>query len=225
MIKTVIYGNASMARVLYSYAKHSMDICGFTVDDNCIQDKFNEFCGLPLVPFSKVQDVFNPGICKMIIAIGFIDMNDLRKKKYQEAKKKGYSFASYIDNTVGLHEGVCIDENCVILDFVSIHPDTKIGAGTFISSNVNIGHTCTIESYNWISSGVSIAGGCFVGDGCFFGVNSSLANGVRIGKHNFVGANTLINKDTNDDEVYISEAGQLSRLSSKFFLKFNKILD
>ena len=35
-MNTIIYGNGSMARVLYSYARHSMGIDGFTVDDACI---------------------------------------------------------------------------------------------------------------------------------------------------------------------------------------------
>ena len=55
-MKTIIYGNGSMAKVLYSYARHSMDICGFTVDDICIAEGTDSFLGLPLVPFSQVEN-------------------------------------------------------------------------------------------------------------------------------------------------------------------------
>ena len=222
-MQVVIYGNGSMARVLFSYARRSMAVCGFTVDDVCIADNSATFCGLPLVPFSVVQEVFDPTAFKMIIAMGFIDMNDLRVSKYLEAKEKGYLFTRYIHDSVLIHDDVSIDENCVILDHVSIHPGCKIGPGTFITSNVTIGHDCIIGASNWINSGVSIAGACHIGPGCFFGVNSSVGHGVHVGARNFVAANTLLIKRTDDDEVYLSEPGQLFRLKSKAFLNFSRM--
>ncbi len=224
-MKIVIYGNGAMARVLFSYARHSMDICGFTVDASCIAENSDTFCGLPLVPFDTVQEVFDPKSYKLIVAMGFIDMNELRERKHLEAKEKGYLFESYVHESVLIHDDVSIDESCIILDHVSIHPGCKIGPGTFISSNVNIGHDNIIGAYNFITSGVSIAGGCHIGPGCFFGVNSSVADGIDVGARNFVAANTLLNKGTRDNEVYLSEPGQLFRLKSKSFLKFSQVLD
>lgn len=224
-MKVLIYGNGSIARILYSYARHNMDVCGFTVDDVCIRESQSTFCGRPLVPFNMVETIFPPQDHKIIIAIGFIDMNELREKKYLEAKEKGYSFGHYIHPSVMIHDDVSFGENSIILDHVSIHPGCRIGNSTFISSNVNIGHDCTVGAFNWINGGVMIAGGCDIGQGCFFGVNSSVGQGVRMGKRNFVAANTLINKSTKDGEVYLSESGQLFRLSSKSFLKFSRILD
>lgn len=220
--KILIYGNSSMAKVVYSYAKNVFDVCAFTVDDFCIKEK--EFCSLPVVPFSYVEREFSPKEYKMISAIGFLEMNELREKKYEEAKEKGYEFVSYVDKSVQIHEGVEIEDNCVVLDFVSIHPGAKIRKGAFISGNVNIGHDCIIEPFNWINAGVSMAGGCKVGKGCFFGVNSCLANGISVGERNFIAAGTVINKNTLDDEVYISEPSQVFRLNSKKFIKFANVL-
>lgn len=212
-----------MAKVLYSYAKNVFDVCAFTVDDFCIKGE-KEFCSLPLVPFSCIEKEFSPKEYKMISAIGFLEMNELREKKHKEAKEKGYEFVSYIDKSVQIHDDVEIEENCVVLDFVSIHPSAKIKKGTFISGNVNIGHDCIIEPFNWINAGVSMAGGCKVGKGCFFGVNSCLAHGVKLGERNFIAAGTVINKNTLDDEVYISEPSQVFKLSSKKFIKFANIV-
>lgn len=222
--KVIIYGNGAMAKVLYSYVRSCFDVCGFTVDECCINDGESEFLSLPLVAFSNVQDEFDPKEYKMISSVGFIDMNELREQKYEEAKAKGYDFVSYVDKSVRLHDGVKIGENCIILDLVSIHPNSTIGDGTFISSNVSIGHDCVIGSYNWVNSGVSMAGCCNVGKGCFFGVNSTLANAVKIGERNFIAAGTVVNKNTDNDQVYISEPSQLFRLSSKKFLKFANII-
>lgn len=212
-----------MARVLHSYARRRMDVCGFTVDGSCIADGVATFCDLPLVAFSKVHEMFDPAACKMIVAVGFLDMNELRESKSEEARQKGYTFASYVHESNCLHDDVVIGENCVILDHVSIHPGASVGEGTFVSSNVNIGHDCTIGPYTWINAGVSIAGGCRVGPGGFFGVNASVGQGVALGARNFIAANTLVTRSTRDDEVYLSAPGQLFRLKSKPFLKFSRM--
>lgn len=222
-MKTIIYGNGAIARLLYSYARHSMDIAGFTVDDVCITADADTFLGLPLVPFSRVEKQFDPGYHNMIIAVGFVEMNALRTRKYLEAGQKGYRFASYVHESVLMHDDVVIEENCMILDHVSIHPGSRIGRGTFVSSNVNIGHDCSVGEANWINSGVAIAGGCEIGAGCFFGVNSSTGHGLRIGVRNFAAANTFINRHTEADQVYLSEPGQLFKLKSIAFLKFSRI--
>lgn len=221
----VIYGNGAMAKVLYYYARRSMNVCGFTVDETCIPEGSKTYCDLPLVPFSQVHETFPPGQFLMIVAVGFIEMNELRMRKHREAKQKGYAFATYVHDSVIVHDNVDIEENCIVLDHVSIHPGCKVGPGTFISSNVNIGHDCVLAPANWINSGVAIAGDCNLGTGCFFGVNSSTAHGITLGARTFVAANTLVNKNTRDDEVYLSAPGELLRLSSKAFLKFSRMLD
>lgn len=223
-MKTIIYGNGAIARLLFSYTRHSMDIAGFTVDDVSIVDNADSYLGLPLVPFSRVEKQFDATSHNMIIAIGFIEMNELRVRKYLEARQKGYRFASFVHESVYMHDDVVIEENCVILDHVSIHPGCRIGRSTFISSNVNIGHDCSVGEANWINSGVAIAGGCDIGAGSFFGVNSSAGHGLRIGPRNFIAANTFINKHTEEDQVYLSEPGQLFKLKSKSFLTFSQVL-
>ncbi len=222
MKKLLIYGNGAMARLLYSYARHDREICGFTVDDHCMI-KQNSFCGLALVPFSQVETIFDPSDCEMIVAVGFIEMNDLRARKFEEARVKGYSFGSYVHASMVRNDDVSIGKNCVILDHVAIHPGCTIQSGVFIAGNVNIGHDCNVGADSWINAGVTIAGGCTVGERCFFGVNSSLGHGVKLGVQNFIAANTFVGRDTRDNEVYLSEPGQLFRLKSQAFLKFSRI--
>ena len=222
--KVLIYGNGPMAKVLHSFARRSLNVVAFTVDDHCIGAGEASFCGLPLLPFSAVERSCPPAAHTMIVAVGFAEMNDLRERKYQEAKAKGYCFETYVHDSVCRHDGVAIEENCIVLDHVSIHPGCRIGRGTFISGNVSIGHDCRIGHSNWINGGVAIAGGCTIGSRCFFGVNACVGQDVQIGEQNFIGANTLIARHTQDGEVYISESGVKFRLNSKAFLKFSPAL-
>ena len=223
MRKTVIYGNGAMARVVYSYARHSNDVAGFTVDDDCIAEGEKLFRGLPLVPFSRVETVFDPRRHAVIVAVGFAAMNRLRQQKCEESAHKGFDLAGYVHHSVIRHDDVFIGDGCIILDHVSIHAGADIGRGCFISSNVNIGHDCRIGEWNWINSGVAIGGKCTIGQACFFGVNSSATDGITLGERNFVAANTLINRSTEENQVYLSEPGQLFRLGSDAFLRFARI--
>jgi sugar O-acyltransferase (sialic acid O-acetyltransferase NeuD family) len=221
-MKTVIYGNGAIARLVYSYARHRLPIAGFTVDDHCIAPGTEQLLGLPLAPFSRVEMSFPPASHDMLMAVGFLDMNALRAHKSAQARAKSYSLARYVHESVTQHDDVVIGENCVILDHVSIHPGCRIGEGTFISSNVNIGHDCQVGEYTWINSGTAIGGECRIGPGCFFGVNASAAHRIRIGARNFIAANTLINRHTEDDQVYLSDSAQLFKLPSRSFLNFSR---
>ena len=48
-MKTVIYGNGSVARLLHAYARDHLQVAGFTVDDCQIGTDTAQLCGLPLV--------------------------------------------------------------------------------------------------------------------------------------------------------------------------------
>lgn len=224
-MKTVIYGNGSIARLVFSFIKAARNVSGFFVDDACISAGTHRFCGLPLVSLSEAGQVFNPEEYEVIVAVGFLAMNDVRKKKTDQLALMGYKIGSYIHESVLIHEGVSIGRGSIILDHVSIHPGTNIGEGVFISSNVNVGHDCKVGQYGWINSGVSFAGGCNIGEQCFFGVNASTANDISVGKKNFVGASTFVGKNTDDDAVFISEQGQQFPMGSQAFLRFSGLED
>jgi sugar O-acyltransferase (sialic acid O-acetyltransferase NeuD family) len=220
-MRTIIYGNGAIAKTLYSYVRTVMSVAAFTVDDGCIEGAA-EFRGLPLIPFSRVAESLPPADHQMIIAVGYVELNRLRRRKYDEAAALGYSFARYVAPGFVHHDDVEIADNCIILDGVTVHAGSRIGRGAFISSNVNIGHDCNIGDNSWINSGVAVAGGAEVGEESFLGINASIGHRVRLGARNYVGAATLITRDTSDDQVHLTESGQLFPLSSQAFLRFSK---
>lgn len=219
---TIIYGNGAMAKVLHSYARHAMNIVAFTVDDHCITSDTREFCGLPLLPFSTVASTYAPAEHSLIVAVGYLQMNALRRRKREEALSLGYEAASYVHPSVMLHDGTTIGKGCIILDHVSIHPDCRVNDGVFISSNVNIGHDCVVGAGCWINAGVAVAGGSRIGSDCFLGVNASIGHGVTIGDRNYISANTFIATNTQADQVYLSETGQRLKMRSLDFLSMSE---
>lgn len=219
----IIYGNGAMARLLYSYVRHGRRVVGFTVEKECTGAQQELFCGLPLLPFEQAPAIWSPEQYEVLLAVGFVQMNDVRMRIFEQAKQQGYGIASYLHPSFMVHDEVSLGEGCIVLDNVSVHVGCLLGTATFISSNVNIGHDCQIDQGCWINSGVAVAGGCHIKAQSFLGVNACVAHGVVIGARNFIGANTLVARPTGDDEVHISPASTRFPLSSQAFLRFARL--
>lgn len=216
----VVYGNGAMAEVFHSFAATDLAIAGFVVDEICIPAGERTFCDLPLVPYSQVKQVFPPSRFRAIVAIGWAEMNELRRQRHDGLSAMGYELASYVHPSVVRHRNVVIEDGCIVYDNVALHPGTIVRRGAFISSNASIGHHCLIGDFSWINSGVSVAGHVAIGPGCFFGVNAAVADGVHLGARSYVGAATLVARDCSADSVMISPAGEKFPATSATFLKF-----
>lgn len=158
----------------------------------------------------------------MFIAIGYHDLNQIRQKKYNEAKEKGYKLISYISSKINNFGGFEIGDNCFILDNQIIQPFVKIGNNVTIWSGVMISHNCTIEDHCWIASGVIIAGTSTIKQNCFIGINCSIGHEIIIGKENFIGAGCIITKNTEDKSVFLAPDTEKYRIDSNRFIKFTK---
>lgn len=220
-MKLIIYGNGKIAKIVYEYVKKEFDIICFTVPGKLITEKVMK--GLPIHPFEMIADLFEPASHKMIIAIGYHQMNKIRNQIYLEAKTVGYKFINYIHPSAHIHDDLIIGENNIILDNVSIQPGVRIGDNNFIWSNSVIAHECSIDNSCWIASGTVIAGSTEIRSGCFLGINATIGHNIIISNNNFIGANTLITKSTDINEVYLMQDSQKIRLDSQRFLKFSGV--
>lgn len=221
MNKIIIYGNGKIAKTIYHFLKKQFDVVGFTVDEKYIEE--NSIEGLMVRPFENIELEFDPADHAMLIVVGYAQMNDIRRRKYQEAKKRGYTMANYVHPSVYHHDNVHIGEGNVILDQVSIQPGARLGNNNFIWSNAVIAHGCEIEDDCWVTSGVTIAGNTTIKSGSFLGVNATIGHNLTIGTQNFIGANALVTKSTGPNEAYIAPGSEKIRLDSQSFLKFSKL--
>lgn len=221
MENIIIYGNGKIAKIIYQFIKKQFNIVAFTVDKKHIQEDTIE--DLPLIAFEDIESIYKPDKYKMIIAVGYVQMNNIREQKYNEAKEKGYGFINYIHPSVEIHDNIKLGENNIILDHVSIQPYVTIGDSNIIWSNAVIAHGSNIKDTNWITSGVVISGDSIIKSKCFLGVNATIGHNITIEDANFIGANTLVTKHTKEKEVLISKEGEKFRLDSHRFLQFSGV--
>jgi UDP-3-O-[3-hydroxymyristoyl] glucosamine N-acyltransferase len=96
---------------------------------------------------------------------------------------------------------------------------TRIGTGTKIDNQVQIGHNCHIGKHNLICSQVGIAGSCTTGDYVVMGGQVGLADHVNIADRAMIGAQSGLMQDVAAGEVVLgSPAAPRKQKMQEFIL-------
>lgn len=217
MSKIVLFGAGGGADTAYRYFTKDTEheVVGFAVD-KARRDK-DAWKGLPVVDFETVQDRFPPREFRMFVLLSFDGMNALRIKKYEEAKAKGYTLASYVASDIFRIEDVSVGENCFIMESQTINLDVRIGNNVVLWSGNHIGDRSTIGDHTWLSSQVAVGGDVRIGKGCFIGMHATIGHGIAVADRNFIGAGALVTKSTAPGAVYVHESAKKLAVDSEVF--------
>lgn len=221
MEQVVLFGTGGGADTARRYLESTKShrIVAYTVDR--AERDIEVHRGLPVVDFEDLQVKFPPQDYRLFILLGFQEMNSLRIKKYVEGKEMGYRFASYISPDIFAIEPICCGENCFILDKQTINLDVTIGNNVVMWSGNHVGDRSKIGDGSWLSSQVAIGGDSVVGAGTFVGMHATISHSVKVGARNFIGAGALITADTKDDQVFVEKSTRPGLISS---LEFSRII-
>ncbi len=212
--RLVIFGAEDTAQLADFYFSNDSDyvVVGFTTDREFL--KGDRFGGRPLVAFEDLEQAFGPADHELFVAVGYAQLNDLRRRKYEEGKARGYRIATYVSSRATVWPGFEPAENCFILEDNTLQPFVRIGANTTLWSGNHIGHHSEIGAHNFIASHVVVSGRVHVGEHCFIGVNATLRDHVKIGERCVIGAGALILGDTEPGGVYVGTATERSKVPS-----------
>ncbi|MDB9964257.1 acetyltransferase [Vicingaceae bacterium] len=217
----VIFGIGKIADVIQYYMREesNMDVKAFTVHGRYVRD--DEFNGLPIVAFEELHLKYPSNQFDVFVAVGYQDMNNLRKCVMSELEDQGYNLVSYVHPNSGVSNDIKYGKNCFIMNQVNIHPRVVLGDGVFVWSGAMIGHHSKIGSYSWITSSANIGGNVSIGENCFLALNSNVSHSIEIGNEVFLGSNTLVTQNLNDGAAVIAENHKPIKFTSKQFLKFS----
>jgi sugar O-acyltransferase (sialic acid O-acetyltransferase NeuD family) len=202
--KLVLIGDSAFAEVAYEYFTHDSpyDVVGFAVEQAYITK--SSLFGVPVVPFEKVEEVFNPETHSFYASLVYTQHNELRTRLYLAAKAKGYRPASYISShNTFIWRNVNLGEHCFIFENNVIQPFVSIGSNVVLWSGNHIGHHSSVGDHTFISSHVVVSGFCSIGQSCFLGVNSTLADRITVGERCIVGAGATVLADVPDNKVAV----------------------
>jgi len=203
MAKIVIFGAEDIAKLADYYFTHDSEheVVAYTIDR--AYRKSDSYMNRPLVDFEEVEQLYPPADYQLFVAVSYTQMNQLRARKYDEAKAKGYILPTYISSKCSYLSQFQPGDNCFILEDNTIQPFVKIGNNVTLWSGNHIGHDSVIESHCYLTSQVVVSGRVHIGPYCFLGVNATLRNGIHLGASTLVGAGTALMTDTKENEVFV----------------------
>ena len=213
--KLLIFGNGELAQLAnFYFSKDSnYEVEAFVLDSDYINT--DTYLDKPLVSFEEVQELYPSKDFEMFIAIGYSKLNENRKKKYIEAKEKGYILASYVSTKSTSWEGLSVGENTFIMEDNTIMPFCKIGNNVLVWVNSILAHHMIIEDHVTITSHCAIGGNVRIKEQAFIGLNASLRNNIIIGKGAIIGTAANVVKDVDDFTVMLGNPAKATSIDSR----------
>ncbi len=207
----IIFGTGKFADfIAYSFENDSdYKVSAFSVEKDFLSSQLNEEFNVPVVAFETIEENYPPEKYHLFIAVG----NDaVREKIFNQAKSKGYflpnfisSNAKYAKNLTLLGENIFVGEASFLQPFVTIESNSYlIGA--------RIGHHSVIKR-NTLLSVCLLGAEVEIGQNSFIGLNATLRSKIKVGKKNIIGMGSVIDKNTNDYEVYTAPTAKKRTLN------------
>ncbi len=202
MDSIVIYGDSDFAERIYLYIKleKEINVLAFTNSRN-FQTR-DTIQGLSVIPFEQLKEVLSGENFKILIAVGYSNMNNLRSKIYEECVNAGFSIATYVSKTAILYS-YNIGEGTIIMPNVYIGPRCSIGKCNIFASNSCVAHDNIIGDFNFISSNVAVGGGASVLNNCFLGISATIRDSIVVEEYSLLGQATNMLYSTERYGVYV----------------------
>lgn len=228
MKKIVIFGQGMMFDVIAAHIERDnmFEIVGVTMDREWLPATSHVTISarsVPILPFNEVTKTFPPKDYGMFVAIGYHDMNQVRRQKCDAARQAGYELVSYISPRADIGPWVQIGDNCLVLDGAGIQPGASLGNNVWVWNSSLIGHHVRVEDDCWIAAGTTIGGAATIGSGCFFGLGATIGGSISVGEKCFFGARSLVTKSAGSGQVFIERDSELFRLDSQSFSRISKL--
>jgi sugar O-acyltransferase (sialic acid O-acetyltransferase NeuD family) len=200
MADIVVFGAGEIAQVAHRYidADSSHRIVGFTVD--AAYRTAESFGGLPLVAWEELESRFPPEQVQLLGPLSYRSLNELRRDRYLDAKRRGYAFASFVHPASHVYADE-IGENAFILEANVIQPGVRIGRCAMIWSGNHIGHHAVIEDYCFLASQVGIGSNVRIGERTFVGGCVAVHPGVTVGAGCLLALGANVRKDVPDEST------------------------
>jgi|APSaa5957512535_1039671.scaffolds.fasta_scaffold10984_7 sugar O-acyltransferase (sialic acid O-acetyltransferase NeuD family) len=220
MQKIIIVGNGIAAKILYGYIKNDKryKVIAFSVDYKYINQ--SKLFGLDVVDLNKLKDLYSVNGYKLILGVGYNNINKDREDIFKRVKNFGYRVETYIHLDARIYNENCIGEGSIIFANSVVEPYSTIGKNSVIWANCTIAHHSSIEDNCWIASGSVIAGEAKIKSNCFLGVNSTVVNKVVVDKFNIIGAHAMVSKNTKENEVYLARSGEKHRFGASDYVHY-----
>lgn len=201
--KVVLFGNGAFASLAwYCLVNDSSDkVVAFTVDAPYLVGA--QLHGLPVIEFGAVESAYPPEEVEMLLPIGPVGMNAVRRERLAAARRMRYRVSRYVSTRALTWPDLDVLENVIIHDGAIVQPFARIGENTIVRSGAHISHHASVGADSFIASGACVGGNAVIQEGCFVGLNATIRDGVTIARSCAIGAGAVVVRDTEPNGLYI----------------------
>ena len=214
MQKIIIFGASSLSQIVYQHIKEagSHEVLAFVVDAKFRDSDF--FCKLPLISLEDLAAAYPPTEVHALVAVGYNQLNLVRKNKYEELKSMGYEFTNFLHSSNMISTAAVIGENIIMMESNIIQPFSVVSDNVLMFSNNIVGHGAILGKHSFLSSRVTLSGDVRVGERCFFGANSGIEVGGALGDNCILDAFAWVSEISADGSVYQHGKNNLRKVPS-----------
>ena len=174
-----VYGASGHGLVIADIARNN----GFSeiifVDDN--RDEYPSF-----------DDIKMETNIPIVVAIG---LNKIRAQLFEKVLSYGFTTPSLIHSSAIISPSSSIDSGSVIMPYVVVNAQCRIGQGVILNSCCVIEHENKISDFVHISPKVPLAGNIVIKRNTHIGIGTSIIQGLTIGENCIIGAGSVVVKD------------------------------
>lgn len=143
----------------------------------------------PYLGTDKVlPDLFQGGVKRLAMGIGYLGKDTLREQIFEMAKEIGFFFPVITDPSSVISGSAVIEEGTFIGKMAVINADAHIGKLCIINSKALIEHDCTVGDFTHIAVAAVLCGQVKVGKGSLIGANATILQCREVGNCSIVPA-------------------------------------
>ena len=180
-----LFGASGHAKVVVDVINSTNNKIIGVFDDHLLLESFQD------IPFlgklEKDNKVLKKG--ELIIAIG---NNEIRKQIVNNIESR-YFTALHRNCFISAYSE--IGKGTVVMQYVSVNSNAKIGNHCIINTSSVIEHDCVIEDFVHVSPNATLTGNVKVGEGTHIGAGAVVIPNIRIGKWSVIGAGSVVIDD------------------------------
>lgn len=193
-------------------------VAAFCVDDECYVE--HQFCDLPVIPSSKLYSQWPTDSCYIFVALGYQNMNKIRKNIFDRFSSLGYDFASCLSSRAFILNEGNMGKNCFVMEGAILQPFSSLGDNCVCWSGCVVSHESHIGNHCFLAAHSVVGGMATIGDYCFIGMNSTIRDAVCVGEKCLIGAGSLVLADLHDDSLVAEKATPVSSCNASEALRF-----
>ena len=178
----------------------------FFIDDTMRPGAFVEKARV--LNFMNAKEVSREKSCKVLVGMGDAHIRTFIGQKLLD---NDFQFSKLISETAIISKSAVIEDGAIVLPWVLVSSNAKIGFNSAVNIQSIIGHDVTIGKNCSISSMVNIGGGSTIGDSVYIGMGALIKEKITIGDNSIIAMGAVVHSDIPSNVIAVGNPARVSR--------------